>query len=176
MQDLFNFMLGKIGGVQAAKTEYLKDQLTNMNALDMTVEELFTQAQEGGWEGLLRDLTLEEFGNLCDPGKDSPRDEIELRGAYGSKGLEFSTRTRIKRKTRRSYQAREKAATKVSKPKELRLQIIEFLCENAWDTGLRIAEKLGFELVKIEEKLKELEQAGVLKSVGECAGKRYALG
>lgn len=188
MNELFDFMLEKIGGLEKAKQELLRSKLAELDILGMTVSELLETARRDGWDDLLRNLTLEQFSEIFE--------EAERIAMRSSRPVEkFTPPPRRKpplgqsRSRVRAIKERAAATVKVEPIKEpepappvvdvaalQRQSILKQLGDHPW--SYREELKKGSDLPDddFETRLQELLNQGLVRAVPSDEGERYALG
>ena len=56
-RELFDFMVSKLGGESAVKSEFIKTKIASLDAASMKVGDLLVEAKREGWERWLHDLS-----------------------------------------------------------------------------------------------------------------------
>jgi hypothetical protein len=67
MQELFDFMVDKLGGENTVKSEFIKTKIASLDASSMKFGDLLVEAKREGWDKWLHDLNLEELVVLLTP-------------------------------------------------------------------------------------------------------------
>ena len=145
-RELFDFMVSKLGGESAVKSEFIKTKIASLDAASMKVGDLLVEAKREGWERWLHDLNLEEFVALLAPAERPVRPPI---------------------RSGKRMTAKEKSA--------FYEQILEFLGENPWSATATIAEQMGLPTRTVGLHLKALREQGKVQTRGKKARMKYAL-
>jgi hypothetical protein len=146
MQELFEFMVNKLGGESTVKGEFIKTKIASLDASSMKFGDLLVEAKQEGWEKWLHDLNLEEFVFLLAP-------------------KEKKTKTPIRSGKRMTVKEKE----------AFHEQILAFLDENSWSFTSAIAGAMGLPTRMVSLHLKALREQGKVKTQGKKAKMKYAL-
>jgi DNA-binding transcriptional ArsR family regulator len=146
MQELFDFMVDKLGGENTVKSEFIKTKIASLDASSMKFGDLLVEAKREGWDRWLHDLNLEELVVLLTPKE---------------------KKTKIPVRSGRRMTAQEKDT--------FHEQILEFLAENSWSFTSAIAAEMGLPTRMVGLHLKALREQGKVKTQGKKAKMKYAL-
>ncbi|MDJ0762958.1 MAG: winged helix-turn-helix domain-containing protein [Myxococcota bacterium] len=146
-QELFNFMVDKLGGENRVKSDFLRNKISNMDAKSKTVGDLINEAERDGWEQWLKGLNLGDFADMLS----------------GHGGRRHSV---IPRNGKRMT-SKEK--------EELHKQILSYLKEHPWSQSSALALELGLPTRTIGLHLKALREQGIVATDGEKVKMRYKL-
>jgi hypothetical protein len=146
MQELFDFMVDKLGGENTVKSEFIKTKIASLDASSMKFGDLLVEAKREGWDKWLHDLNLEELVVLLTPKE---------------------KKTKIAVRSGKRMTAKEKDT--------FHEQILEFLAENSWCFTSVIAAEMGLPTRMVGLHLKALREQGTVKTQGKKAKMKYAL-
>lgn len=147
VQELFDFMLHRLGGEQTVKNEFLKTKIASLDTKQKTVGDLIKEAEQEGWKDWLESLKLAEFAELIT----QPERKIKVAPIRFGKRLTSDERD------------------------ELHKKIIEYLRENPWSLSSSVSDIVGLPTRTVGLHLKTLREQGQVKTQGEKAKMRYAL-
>ena len=74
MQELFEFMVDKLGGENTVKSEFIKTKIASLDASSMKFGDLLVEAKRDGWDKWLHDLNLEELVCIADAKRKKDQD------------------------------------------------------------------------------------------------------
>ena len=147
IQELFDFMLHKLGGEQMVKSEFLKTKIASLDTRQKTVGDLIKEAEQEGWNDWLESLKLAEFAELIT----QPERRIKVAPIRVGKRLTPNERDGLYNK------------------------ILDYLRENPWSLSSSLSDLLGLPTRTVGLHLKTLREQGKVKTEGEKAKMRYAL-
>ncbi len=147
MQELFNFMVDKLGGESSVRNEFLRNKIAALEAESITIGNLFDDADENGWSEWLRSLNISEFAKMV-RGKNS-----------GSKPMVARSGKRMTMKEK----------------EELHKQLLAYLKENPWSQSSSLAKIVGLPTRTVGLHLKALREKGLVTTEGDKAKMRYNL-
>ncbi len=197
MNELFDFMLEKIGGLEKAKQELLRSRLAEIDILGMTVSELLETAHRGGWDDLLRNLTLEQFSEIFEEAERIALKAGEPAATSGSLPVERAqvppprrrpplgqSRARvraIKKRVAETGQAPKPDHPVLPAPvmdiaEQQRESLLGFLGEHPWIYREELEKGVDVSVDVLESRLQELVDRGLVRTVPAEKGDRYALG
>ena len=147
MQELFNFMVDKLGGESSVRNEFLRNKIADLDAEAITIGNLFDDADENGWSEWLRSLNISDFARMV-------------------RGKNTETKPMVARSGKRMTM-REK--------EELHKQLLAFLKENPWSQSSSLANIVGLPTRTVGLHLKALREKGLVITEGDKAKMRYNL-
>ena len=147
MQELFNFMVDKLGGENTVRNEFLRNKIAALESESVTIGNLFDDAKENGWSEWLRSLNVSDFTKM-------------VRG-QGSNSKPMMARSG-KRMTMREKE-------------ELHKQMLQYLKEHPWSQSSSLAKVVGLPTRTVGLHLKALREKGMVKTEGDKAKMRYNL-
>lgn len=154
-QALVEFMMEKLGGKDSVYKEFYGLRIHELATEGATLEELFKEAREGGWQEDLANMRLKLLGSAitgkmwADKGPTTPKDREEEES--GSKRL---------------------SAEEVA---EIHDRILVYLEKNPWAAKPSIAKGIAVPGRKVSARLRALRAEKKIQAQGEKASMRYAL-
>ncbi|MDJ0765949.1 MAG: hypothetical protein QNJ97_23395 [Myxococcota bacterium] len=167
MAKLYDYLLEKMGGQEAAVVAFLKNKLHSLDVLGMTASELFAIAEKEGWDSWLRNLTLDEFHELLG-GADT--DELHTPEPPAT----APTLERRIRRRKPKKQTPDPPPQPEKKPDEKEV-IIAFLRTHPWIRRSTVADGTGLLMERVSALLDSLINDNLVKVVGEGEAARLAL-
>ncbi len=147
MQELFNFMVDKLGGENSVRNEFLRNKIADLDSESVTIGNLFDEAGENGWSEWLRSLNVAEFAKM-------------VRG---------------KTQSSRPIVARSGKRMTMKEKEELHKKLLAYLKENPWSQSSTLAKIVGLPTRTVGLHLKALREKGLVITEGDKAKMRYNL-
>lgn len=151
-QALVDFMMEKLGGKESVFREFYGQRIYEMGRDGASVEELFKEAREGGWQDELSAMRLKPLA-------------VTILG----KALHDRAFTAP---SERSAESRRLSPEEVA---EIHDRILVFLADHPWTSKPLIAKGVNADAKKLSARLRALRQIEKIQSHGEKASMRYAL-
>lgn len=145
-QELFEFMLSRLGGERAVLIQYYGFRLTEMAAEKLTLAEIFAEAERDGWLDFLRSMKLTDLMAIMIPSPDKKT----------TKGKSAPVRY--------SYEENRRADAAIQ----------NYIEANPWCSVPDIHTATGIEKTRLSRRLRILRDKRAVQSKGKRGAVRYA--
>ncbi len=160
--------LEKLENEELSCDELLQEKLCSLNPLEMTATELFAEAEQGGWDEWLYDLTLAELDRILD--LPPPRKKRPVKtGPKPRKTVPVREASKDRSDSKPDKRPCESTQNRIHR------KILSFLRDNPWSITTNIVRALALPDPDAQDALAILIKKDWLKTVGSGANTRYAL-